>query len=136
MKCERRSNALLWEDVGQDCLRGGLQTSSAETLQNTKEDQNRQAWRDAAEQRTDGEKNNRDQVEPFSSDPARDPAADWKHDRVCNQIGRKYPDRFVQRGRKISCNVRQRDVGNGCVQHFHERRDDSGTSDQPDVVFG
>jgi hypothetical protein len=56
------------------------------------------------------------------------PPADGKHDRVGNEIGRQDPCALVVTCTEVTRHVRQRNIGDARVEHFHERshRDDHG----------
>ena len=63
------------------------------------------------------------------------PAADRKDDGVRDQIGREHPGALVVARAEVPGHMRQRDVGDAGVEHFHERGHRDHHRDQPGIVF-
>ena len=63
----------------------------------------------------------------------RDPAGDRQDGRVGGQVAGEDPLAVDDRRRQAAGNVAQRDVGDGRIQHLHERGDDHGDGDDPGV---
>ena len=135
---ERHRDALLFarEALDQNGLGDRLQRSAAQALQHAKEDQRAERRRHAAEQRTDGEDADARHVEALPAEQGREPAAQRQHDRVGDEIRRQHPGRFVDAGREVAGDVRQRDVRDAGVEHFHERRQQHDAGDQPGIDGG
>ena len=86
--------------------------------------------------RTDGEQRHAHHVEPLAPDQRGKPAAHGQHDGVGHQIGSEHPGAFVLARRKAAGDVRQRDVGDAGIQHFHERGQRHRQRDHPRVDRG
>src|SRR6516165_5103469 len=84
--CERHAAFGGWKGVRQNGLFTGLEAAPACTLQNTKDNQQRQVRRESAEERTDGEKEDAAHVETLPPDDGRKPSAQRKNDRVRDEI--------------------------------------------------
>ena len=59
-----------------------------------------------------------------------------KNDGVGDEIGSQNPGAFVLAGGEASGNVGQGDVGDGGVEHFHERSQGDRESDDPRIDRG
>ncbi len=120
------------ESVGENGLRHRLQPAAGQALQGAKGDEQPEARRQPAEQRGHTEAGDAGHVEPLAAEDAGQPAADRQDDRVGNQVRGQDPGRLFLARRQAAGDVLQRDVGDGDVEHLHERghgddgRDDPG----------
>src|SRR3989441_11878707 len=94
---EREGEAALFgrEGIGQDPLGHGLQSASARSLEDSKQNDRPETGCNTAQQRAQGEDRKTYHEEPFASQHAREPSADGQHDRVRNQIGSEHPGALV-----------------------------------------
>ena len=92
-----------------------------------------QARGGAAQQRAEGEQENAEKEKTFSPEQIRKPSADGKNDGVGDQIGREHPGALIVAGAQVARDVRQRDIGDAGVEHFHERGHGDHHGDQPGI---
>ena len=81
----------------------------------------------------EGEDGDRQQEVIAPAQVSREPAGDGQDDGVGGQIAGDDPFAVGDRRRQATGDVAQRHVGDGGVQHLHERRDDHGEGDEPGV---
>ena len=70
----------------------------------------------------------------LSPEAQRKPRTGWQNNRVGHEIAGEHPRSFVVGRRQTAGDVRQRDGGDGSVQHFHERRQHDRNRDQPGIA--
>ena len=100
------------------------------------ENQHRQARSDAAEERTDREQRDAAHVEALAADHGRQPAGDRQHDGARHEIAGQHPGRFLICRAERPGDMRQRHVGDGGIQHFHERGQRHRQGDEIGIVRG
>ena len=123
------------ECVRQNRLLGRCETSATQALQHTEEHQHSQVRRKAAHQGTDAEHHHARHVEALAAEKRGEPCAYGQHHGVGDQIRTQHPGAFIDAGGKIARDVRQRDVGDAGVQHFHERRERHRHRDDPRIIL-
>ena len=134
VKREGHAAFLRRESIGQNGLRHRLQSAAARALHHAEENQHRRgSGADAAKQRTDREQEDAEHEEALAAEQAGEPSADGKNDGVRHQVGSQHPGAFVVAGAEVAGNVRQRDVGDAGIEHFHERRHGHHHGDQPGI---
>ncbi len=109
------------EGVGEDGLLTGSEAAAAEALQNTGKDEERQGGRDAAEQRAESEHGPRRSCRSACGRSGGEPAGDGENDGAGDEITGEDPGGFVLAGAERAGHVGQGDVGDGGVEHLHER---------------
>ena len=117
----------------QDGLRERLQTAAAGALNEPKNDKEAERWRESAEERGAREADDRRHQQALASEVVSQPAGHGENDGVGDQIRGKGPGRFVSGGREAACNMRQRNVDHGRVQHLHEGARHDGNRNQPGI---
>jgi hypothetical protein len=122
------------EGVGEDGLFAGGQAASAEALQYARHDQQRQRLRQAAQHGADGKHRHAGHVEALAPDAVGEPAGDGQDDGARHQVAGEDPGGFVLAGAEGAGHVRQRHVGDGGVEHLHERGQGHRDGDGPRVV--
>ena len=129
----RHAALVAGEEVGENGLHGGLKASASEALQHAKDDQQAERRGDAAERGEDREHRDRDEVEVLAADDRGDPAADGEDDRVGDEIAGEHPGALVLRGGEAAGDVREGYVGDGGVEHLHERAHGDDEGDDPGI---
>jgi hypothetical protein len=89
-------------------------------LQDAEQDQHPEAWRGATQPRAESKQEDAQQEEALSPEQTRQPSADGKIDGIRNEVRREHPGTLIVAGPQVARHVRQRDVGDAGVQHFHE----------------
>src|SRR5580704_17666290 len=107
------------------------QSSAAPSLQNPKKNQQSQARRKPAQQRTDRKQRHADHVVALPPENPAQPRRKRQHHRVRNQVARQHPRALVRAHSQSASDVRQRHVGNRRIQQFHERRQGHRNRDEP-----
>ncbi len=97
------------------------------------DDQRRQIRRKPAQKRTDCKQGHAAHVKILAPDDRGKPTAQRQHDGVRNKIRSEHPRALILPGRKTASDVRQRDVGDGSVEHLHERRQRHRQRDDPRI---
>ncbi len=120
--------------IRKDGLLARLQASAPGALQDAEKHQQPEARRQPAKETARREKRHARHVEALAPESRGQPRADGQHDAVGNQIARQNPGGLVGASPKAARDMRQRDIGNGSVEHFHKRRQRDGEGDQPRVV--
>jgi len=123
------------EGVGEDGLLGGSEAAAAGALQDAGDDEERQRRGNAAEERADGEDGDAGEVVTLASEAVGEPAGDGKHDGGGDEIAGEDPGGFFLRRAERAGDVREGDVGDGGVEHFHERGEGNREGDGPGIVF-
>ena len=95
-----------------------------------------QRRRQAAQKRADGEQRHADHVEPLAPEQHGEPAAHGQNDGVGDQVRGQHPGGFVDGGRKIAGDVRQRHVGHAGIEHLHEGGQHHRHGDDPRIDVG
>jgi hypothetical protein len=113
----------------------GLQAASSRALQYAKKKKKSEARRDSAKQGTHGEDREASHEKAFAAEDGYQPAADRQHDRVGDEVGSEDPSALVVARAEIPCDVGQRHVGDGGVQHFHEGCKRHHDGDEPRIGF-
>jgi hypothetical protein len=124
------------EGIGEDGLFAGGEATSSEALQDAREDEPAEAGSESAEDRADGKHDDAAHVEAFAPDAIGEPAGDGKDDGGGDEIAGENPGSFFLRSSDRAGDVRERDIGDGGVEHLHEGGDGDGERDQPGVVEG
>ena len=122
------------EGVGEDGLLAGGEAAAAEALQHAREDQQGQRLRETAQHGADREHGHAGHVEALAADAVGEPAGDGQHDGARHQVAGEHPGGFLLGGAERAGHVRQGDVGDGGVEHLHERGQRDGDGDGPWVV--
>ena len=91
---------------------------------------------EAAQERRDREAGYGEHQHAFAAEKIGEPAGERQNDGVGDEIGSQRPGGFVDRYGKAAGNVRERDVYDGGVQHFHESAEHHGDGDDPGVDVG
>lgn len=127
--------ALVWpgEGVGEDGLLRGCETPAADALQDAAEDQNRQRGCEAAQGGADAEQRYADHVELLAPDEGRHIGAGREDDGVGDEVGGQHPGGFVLGRAETAGDMGQGDVGDGGVEHLHERGQCDRHGDDPGV---
>ena len=123
------------EGVGENGLFAGREAAAAEALQDAGDDQEPEAGREAAERRADGEHDDADHVEAFAADAVRKPAGDGQNDGGGDEVAGQHPGGLVLRCADRARDMRQGDVGDGGVEHLHERGERNRQGNQPGVML-
>ena len=118
----------------QDGLRERLQRSSARALHRARNQNPRQAGRRAAGERRNREDDDAGDEKSFSPEAQRKPRTGRQNNGIGHQVAGEHPGSFVIGGRQAAGNVRQRDGGDGSVEHLHERRQHDRDRDQPGIA--
>ncbi len=121
------------ERVGHDGLRHGLHAAAACSLNDAKDQQHGKRRRGAAEETGNGEDGDAEDEEVAPAHQARRPSAERQHDGVGDQIAGQHPRALIGAGAEAAGDMRQRDVGDGGVEHLHESGQSHGGSDQPGI---
>ena len=124
------------EGVGQDALLARGQPASADPLQHPEEDQRMEVGREPAQGAAEGEEDHAGHVEALAAHPAGDPGADRQHHGVGDQVRGQHPGRLVLARGEPAGDVGERHVGDGGVQHLHERGQGDRQAHQPRAVPG
>ena len=122
------------ERIREDRLLGRSEAAPADPLEHAEEDQQPEVRREPAEKRACGEQEHAGQIEALAAHACRYPAADGQHHRVAHQVAGEDPGGFVGAHRQAAGDVLQRYVGDGGVQHLHERRHRHDQRDRPGIV--
>src|SRR3974390_1355257 len=130
-KIQRQALLLAGETLNKDRLGNRLQSATARALQNTEENQERQARGDSAKKRTDDEGQNASHVEALAPEEAGEPAGQRKDDRVRDEVGSEDPGAFVDTGGETASNVGKSDVGNAGIENLHEGGEHDREGDDP-----
>ena len=75
-------------------------------------------------------------VKALAAEARGEPRADGQHDAVRDEIAGKHPRGFVRACAETAGDVRKGDIGDGSVEHFHERGQRDREGDQPRIVPG
>jgi hypothetical protein len=133
-KCEA---ALLGrKSVGQNRLRQGLQTSAAGSLKHAEQQQKSEVRGDATEQGTDGKNRHARHEEALASEETDQPSGNRENDGVGDQIRGEHPSALIVARAEVAGDVRQGDVRDGSVEHFHERGQRNGDGNEPGIGSG
>ena len=124
---------LLGKSFEQDRLRQRLQSAARQPLQHAENNQLRQRCRHAAAQRREGESGDTSQQQPLASESVGQPSRDRQHDRIRNQVGRDHPRPFFIGRGQVAGDVRNGNVDDRGVEHFHEGRQHHRTGDDPRI---
>ena len=132
---DRHRHALffLGEAFHQNRLRNGLQRATSRALEDAEEDQQAEAGSHAAQEGAGGEDDHTGHIETLAAENRREPTGERQHDRVRNQVGGEHPGALVDAGGEIAGDVRQRDVGDTGVEHFHEGGEHHRHGDDPGI---
>ena len=107
-------------DVEQRCLGERHDERAPNTLKRTKDDHFGKRGRGRAQDRGDGEQDDGNQQQALAAHFVREPAADRQRDGGGNDIARQHPvDRVLGRA-EARLHVRQRDIGDGRVEHLQQ----------------
>ena len=110
-------------DVEQGRLGERDDERAADALEGAEEHHLGQDLRDRAQHRGDGEaRPPTDQQQALAPDPVGQPAGDRKRDRRGDDIAGQHPVDRVLRRAEARLHVRQRDVGDGRVEHLQQHR--------------
>ena len=121
------------ERVGHDGLRHGLHAAAAGALKNAAKQKDGQGRSDAAKKTGDGEDGDAKDEEVAAAHERRGPAAERQHDGIGDEVAGEHPCGFVSACAERAADVRQGDVGDGGVKHFHKRGQGHGHGDQPRI---
>ena len=124
------------EGVGEDGLLAGGESAAAEALENAGDDKQGKRLRQAAQQRADGEHRDAGHVEALAADAVGEPTGDGQNDGARDQVAGQHPGGFLLAGAERAGHVRQRDVGDGGVEHLHEGGQRYRDCDGPWIVRG
>ena len=125
------SALLRLKGVGHDGLGHGLHAAAARALNDSEDEQHGQSGRRAAEKAGDGKDHDAENKEVAPPHQARGPAAQRQHNGVRDQVAGQHPGALIRACAKGAGNVRQGHVGDGGVQHLHERRQRHRHGNQP-----
>src|ERR1039458_5528994 len=109
------------ERVRQDGLFAGGQAAAAEALQYARHNQQRQRLRQPAQHGAGGKHRHAGHVEALAPNAVGEPAGDGQNDGAGDEVAGEHPGGFVLAGTEGAGHVRQRHVGDGGVEHLHER---------------
>ena len=115
--------------VEQDRLRQRHQGGAEHALQQAEQHHFRQGGRHAAQHGGDGEAGQREGEQPRPPKLRRDPGRDRRCDGRGDEIGGQNPGDLVLGRAQAPLHVRQRDIGDGGVEHLHDRRADRDNRD-------
>ncbi len=121
------------ERVGHDGLGHGLKAAAPGSLQDAEQQQHGQRKRRTAKKTGDGKDDDTKEEKILASHHAGRPRAQRKDDGVRHQVARQNPGSLVGAGSQAAGDVRQGHVGDGSVEHFHERRKRHGGGDEPRI---
>src|SRR5579863_54796 len=121
------------ETVHEDSLRNGLQAASAGALQHAKENERAEAWSKPAKERANGENCDAGHVELLAPKNIGEPAGQRQNDGVGDEVGSEHPSALVHARAETAGNVREGNVGDAGVEHFHERRQHYRGGDEPRI---
>ena len=130
---ERHAALLRRKRVGEDRLLARLEPAAADSLKYPEEDQRAETGSKSAQERADGKKRHARHIEALAAHHRRKPTAHRQDDGVRDEVGSENPGAFVGAGRKAPGDVREGDVGDAGVQHFHERRERDRQRDDPRI---
>ena len=135
---EREGQTALFgrESVRQDCLGHGLKPATADPLQNPKEDDGSEAWRDPTQKGAQSENYQTDHEKPFAAECSGKPSADGQHDGIRHEIGSEHPGALIVARAETAGHVGERDIGDARVEHLHESRHRDDNRNQPWVESG
>ena len=118
----------------QDRLGNRHHRAAAGALQDARQNQHRQVQRHPAQHGRKREHRDAGDEHPFASELISQPAGHRQDDGVGHEITGEHPRRLIRRRGQAAGDVRQRDVGDGGVEHLHERRQHHARRDQPRAV--
>ena len=110
------------ERVGHDGLRHGLHAASAGSLKHAAKQEDGQRRSSAAEKTGDGKDGDAEDEEVAAANDRRGPAAERQHDGVRNQVAGEHPRGLIGACAQRAADMRKSHVGDGGVEHLHERR--------------
>ena len=126
--------AILWrKDFEQDGLRDRLEAAAARALNDAADDQQAEAWERVRSEGSDREAGDGQHQHALAAEIIREPAGDGKDDGVGDEVGSERPGGFVDGGGKAAGDVRERDVDDGGVEHFHEGGEHHRDGDEPRI---
>ena len=85
---------------------------------------------------TRAEDGNARHIELLAANDAAQIRAYGQNDCIGNEVGGEDPGRLVLRSAKRTRNVRQRDVGDGGIEHLHDRCQGDGNRGEPRIALG
>ena len=115
-------------------LGDGHHRAAADALKNARQNQRWQIPRQSAQHRGEREDGHTGKQHAFPAEIISQPAGHRQDDGVGNQIARQHPGGLVGGRRKAAGDVRQRDVGDGRVEHLHEHRHHHRHRDEPGIM--
>ena len=121
--------------IGEDRLLGRRHATTADALDDARDQHHPQRGGHRAQHRGGGEDRDADHIESLSADHVGQPAADRQHDGVGDQIAGNDPGAFVEAGCQAAGDVAQRDIDDGDVEHLHECGDRHDHRDQPGTAI-
>ncbi len=119
---ERRPRLLRWIGGQQQRLRQRDHGPGHEALQHAERDQQLDGRRQAAQDGRDHEQDHAHREQPHRAEALREPARERHRDRVGHAEARDDPRALRDAHAQVARDRRQRDVGDGRVEHVHERR--------------
>ncbi len=109
-------------DRDQQRLRDRVHRAGHEALQRTRQHQHAHALRQAAQQRGDDEGQRGPDEQLAFAEAAAEPAGQRQRDGRADRERGDHPGRLLRAGPQVAGDGRQRNVGDGGVEHLHERR--------------
>ena len=135
VKRHRHTAFLGGEAVGENRLNRGLQPSAGKSLRNPEQHEDAERRRKSTGGGEDREQQDGEKIVVFASENGRQPSADRKYNRIRDQVAGEHPSALIERSREPARDVRQGNIGNGRVEHFHKGADGYDDRDQPGVEW-
>src|SRR4029077_5703867 len=121
------------EGIRENGLLTRLQTAAADSLQNPENNEGGKVGRKTAQKGTHGEQGDAAHIKALAAHNRRQPPAERQNDRIRDEIRSQNPGALVLSRGKSACDVRQGDVGDARVEHFHESRKRNRQRDDPGI---
>src|ERR1019366_4709595 len=120
--------------VENDRLLVRLQTATEKSLQHSKNDQFKQIIRDSAQERARCECEDADNEVALATQQPCEKRRYGQHDAVSDEIRGQSPRGFIVTDGQGSGDMRQGDIDDGRIEHFHECGQRDGHCDQPRIA--
>ena len=123
------------EDLAQRRLRGRQERRAARALHHAPQHELAETVRRAAEERRDHEQDDRDRQVVLAPERRREERGHRQHDDVRQDVAGAHPRDLLDRRAEVARHLRQRDVDDRGVEHFHDRGGDQAEQDDPPVLI-
>ena len=122
--------------VDEDRLLDWSEATTADTLQDAREEHDAEGGSDATEKRRDGEERDAGHVVVPAAEDAGEPRGHGKDDGVSDEIGGENPGDFVVGAAETAGDVGERDISDGGVEQLHEGGEGDGEGYDPGIDDG